>query len=402
MKTSPEPATTSFCLIVDPGVPGFAYFQRAFTAGHTSVAFLPLGTSLNGKPLAAADLGAGADCQIWFVLRATTQLRADFLPANTAGVLNVSTGTDRHQINALAARGIYYSAAPGFNRDSVVQFVLGYLQRQNFFHTNGPPSRLVIIGAGRIGGQLLRLAETLGWQTAWLDPFQSGKDFPAGSRRLHTTDDILEFLREQPNTRSAVSFHVPLTRPGESNHPTADLVTPGFLRNLPETTYLLNTSRGPVFTPEAEEWARRRPHTLLDVFRVEPPPPLTGARAVQTPHIAGYSWRGRLRGVLAALRFFMLEVWQPRLGEKTERGLPKELLPFTDKNKTLNDLFEYYAAKIAPEFPVFPIWEASQRFAAGDADWYRKFKSLRSSFPAAGEWADYDPGELPEEFRGLE
>jgi len=73
-----------------------------------------------------------------------------------------------------------------------------------------------------------------------------------------------------------ISIHVPLLREGESDTPTYHLINERTLRMMKPTTYLVNTSRGPVVEEKAlakalkEKWIAG---AALDVYETEPLPP---------------------------------------------------------------------------------------------------------------------------------
>jgi lactate dehydrogenase-like 2-hydroxyacid dehydrogenase len=82
-------------------------------------------------------------------------------------------------------------------------------------------------------------------------------------------------LEEALRQADYISLHVPLLREGESETPTYHLVNERTLRLMKPTTYLVNTSRGPVVDEKAlaralkERWIAG---AALDVFEKEPLP----------------------------------------------------------------------------------------------------------------------------------
>ena len=93
-----------------------------------------------------------------------------------------------------------------------------------------------------------------------------------------------------------ISLHCPLTPETER------LVNAERLALVKPTTYLLNTSRGPLIDNQALADALREGRLAgagLDVLDVEPPPPdnplLTAPNCLITPHIAWYARASRQR-----------------------------------------------------------------------------------------------------------
>jgi glyoxylate reductase len=73
-----------------------------------------------------------------------------------------------------------------------------------------------------------------------------------------------------------VSIHVPLLREGETDKPTYHLINEKTLKLMKPTTYLVNSSRGPVVDEKALAQALKDKviaGAALDVFEKEPLPP---------------------------------------------------------------------------------------------------------------------------------
>jgi len=98
-----------------------------------------------------------------------------------------------------------------------------------------------------------------------------------------------------------VTLHVPLD--DEGAHATRGLLDAAAVAALRPGTVLLNAARGGVVDDAAllrRLRARGDLHVALDVYADEPAPPveLLGLCRVATPHIAGHSIDGKLRGTL--------------------------------------------------------------------------------------------------------
>ena len=137
--------------------------------------------------------------------------------------------------------------------------------------------RLLLVGLGRIGARVARLAQAFGMEVAAHDP--AAPDL-AGVARAPSLPDALA-------RADIVSLHLPLS---ES---TAGLVNAAFLDALPEGALLVNTARGEL-VDEAALLAALEGGRLagagLDVLAVEPPDPgsplLSDPRVIVTPHTA--------------------------------------------------------------------------------------------------------------------
>jgi lactate dehydrogenase-like 2-hydroxyacid dehydrogenase len=152
---------------------------------------------------------------------------------------------------------------------------------------------LGIVGAGRIGREVARLAEALGMHTA-----TAGRD--------DALDEVLG--------ADVVSLHVPLT------DATRHLIDEGAFGRMRSSAVLVNTSRGPVVDEDALVRALRAgliAGAALDVFEDEPrvhPGLLELDNVVLTPHLGSATHEAReAMGMLCvdALRAVLLEGRRP-------------------------------------------------------------------------------------------
>jgi erythronate-4-phosphate dehydrogenase len=236
------------------------------------------------------------DCQC-LVTRTVTRIDAALLQDSAVEFVGTATiGTDHIDLDYLGRAGIACSNAPGCNAEGAAEYVLSGLfemSRQRGFD----PFQLKagIVGFGNVGSRLVAKLETLGIDCRVCDPplaakAQSGRQF----------DDLDTILREC----DFISLHVPLTRDGE--HPTFHLLDAERLRMLADDCVLINAARGEVVDNRAllellDERGDLR--VFLDTWENEP---LVSRELLQrvdlaTPHIAGYSVEGRLRGTQMVL-----------------------------------------------------------------------------------------------------
>jgi phosphoglycerate dehydrogenase-like enzyme len=137
--------------------------------------------------------------------------------------------------------------------------------------------RVGIVGASRIGRQIIRLLEPFDLAVSLTDPYVSA---PPASVRLLALDDL---LRES----EVVSLHAPAT--SETHH----MLDKQRLALIPDGGVLINTARGSLVDTDAlvGELATGRISAILDVTDPEPLPadsPLFDLPNVfLTPHIAG-------------------------------------------------------------------------------------------------------------------
>ena len=234
-----------------------------------------------GRELQAADL-IDADALIVRSVTRVDQRLLDHSPVAFVGTCTI--GVDHLDLGYLAERGIAHASAPGCNADSVVEYVFSALsaldqpwQGQTFG----------IIGCGNVGGRLYRRLRELGVDCRCYDPFLTAEDNPD----LDTLEQVLD--------ADIVSLHTPLTQTGA--HPTHHLLGQEEIRKLKPGAMLLNCGRGPVIDNKALlSVLKQRPdlRVVLDVWEPEPNINLALLEQVTlgTPHIAGYSFDGKVRG----------------------------------------------------------------------------------------------------------
>jgi glyoxylate reductase len=233
----------------------------------------------------------------------------DFAPSIKI-VANYAVGYNNIDVDGLQKRGVVVTNTPGVVTDSVAEYttalVLSLVKRiaeADRFTRNGQydgwaPELLLgsdltnktlgVIGAGRIGvGVVRRLVVGFGMRAIYHDVHQNDfLDKEIGAEFRNTVEDV---LREA----DVVSLHVPLLP--ETKH----LINAERLAMMKASSYLINTSRGPVIDEEALVSALKKGQikgAALDVFEHEPTL-TTGLSELEnvilTPHIASASQETR-------------------------------------------------------------------------------------------------------------
>ncbi len=238
-----------------------------------------------GRSLTADDV---RDADVLLV-RSVTRVDEALLAGSRVRFVGTATiGTDHVDVDWLRAQGIVFASAPGCNAMSVVDYVasaLLELAERHGFSLAG--KRAGIVGLGNVGSRLQRRLQAMGLDVLACDPPLAD----AGRTGLVDMDAIAGC--------DIVSFHTPLLREGA--HPTFHLGDTALLARLKPGAILLNTSRGAVVDNAALLAALERRddlHVALDVWEGEPRVDRRLAARVDlaTPHIAGYSYDGKLRG----------------------------------------------------------------------------------------------------------
>jgi glyoxylate reductase len=145
---------------------------------------------------------------------------------------------------------------------------------------------IAVIGTGRIGQAMISKCSGFDMDVLCYDAEYQNEKFVAAVQQLMDLRYQLGISRRQAHIRYAsideclseadfVSLHVPLLREGESKVPTFHLIDESRLRQMKNTSYLINTARGPVVEEAALATALRE-HWIagaaLDVFETEPLP----------------------------------------------------------------------------------------------------------------------------------
>jgi D-3-phosphoglycerate dehydrogenase / 2-oxoglutarate reductase len=227
-------------------------------------------------------------------LSAATVARADRLKI----VSRHGVGYDAVDVAALTARGIALAVVGDVNSVSVAEHAMmlmlatakqvfeadsatrhgGWGWRNGLKPVELWGKRLLILGYGRSGRHLARMAQGFRMEVAAHDPFLIADPEPPVTR----VADLAEGLR----TADFVSIHIPRTdRP---------LIGAAELSVMKRGAIIVNTARGGIVDESALAEALSSGHfggAGLDVFETEPPDPdgplMRAGRIVLTPHIAG-------------------------------------------------------------------------------------------------------------------
>ncbi|TNF03001.1 MAG: 4-phosphoerythronate dehydrogenase [Gammaproteobacteria bacterium] len=218
------------------------------------------------------------------LVRSITRINAALLEGSRVRFVGSATiGVDHVDLHYLNSRKIAFANAPGCNANAVVQYVLSALFR---VRPDWLRQTVGIVGCGNVGGRLYRTLKALGVDCRCYDPFLT----------LDQISDKCSF--EEVLDASILCLHTPLTTTG--SHPTYHLFDEQVLRRFSAGGLLLNAGRGAVVDNAAllklmPEYAWQ---VVLDVWEDEPAVslPLLQAVNIGTPHIAGYSWDGKVNG----------------------------------------------------------------------------------------------------------
>ncbi|MGE4534020.1 4-phosphoerythronate dehydrogenase PdxB [Halomonas sp.] len=257
--------------------------------------FAPLGEVVRrpGRQIAPADLRDVDALVVRSITRVDAALLAEARRLRFVGTCTI--GTDHVDSALLAERGIAFASAPGCNAEAVVDYVLVSLstlaERQGWRLAE---RRVGVVGAGNVGGRLLARLSAMGIDWLACDPprVEAGDVPPEQAARFVSLDALIEAC-------DVLCLHTPLV--GEGPHATRHLLDAQRIASLAPGTVLLNAGRGDCVAGDALR-ARLAGQAdiaaVLDVWEQEPAidAALGDLAEIATPHVAGYSLDGKLRG----------------------------------------------------------------------------------------------------------
>ncbi|MFL0808820.1 MAG: 4-phosphoerythronate dehydrogenase [Agarilytica sp.] len=336
---------------------------------HVETIFSGLGklNKVQGRNLTSSQLG---DADVLLV-RSVTQVNESLLKGSRVRFVGTSTiGVDHLDTEYLKQENIRYASAPGCNAWAVVQYVVSVLASLEEFEQG---KRVVIVGGGNVGGRVYDTLNALGFDCAIVDPFLT----EACGRKL------VEF--ERVYQADILCLHTPLTH--HKKHPTFHLFNDSELSKLKSNTLLINAGRGAVINNLAllnllKQGTKLR--VALDVWENEPNVAvgLLPYLIYATPHIAGYSYEGRLNGAL-----MIYERLSMFLG-KSEKDTLQALAPIRDslfgEPKACVD-FDLKDALLS----CYDVRDDDARFRASAETLPEGFDELRKHYPLRREFSHY-------------
>ncbi|MDR6161243.1 4-phosphoerythronate dehydrogenase PdxB [Pseudomonas fluorescens] len=278
-------------IVADENIP----LLDAFFAGFGEIRRVP-GRSIDRATVEQADV---------LLVRSVTNVNRALLEGSKVRFVGTCTiGTDHLDLDYFNEAGITWSSAPGCNARGVVDYVLGSLMTLAEIEGVDLSQRTYgVVGAGEVGGRLIKVLKGLGWNVKVCDPPRQAAD---GGEYVS-----LEQIIQQCDV---ISLHTPLTRSGDDA--TWHLFDQQRLRQLKQGAWLINAARGPVVDNAALREVlleREDLQAVLDVWEKEPEVDVALAElcVLATPHIAGYSLDGKQRGTAQIYQAYCSFIGQP-------------------------------------------------------------------------------------------
>lgn len=351
-------------IVVDENIP----FSEAFFAGYADITRLP-GRTLQNQHLQQADA---------LLVRSITAVNEALLAGTPVAFVGSATiGTDHCDLNYLQQAGIGFSNAPGCNAQGVAEYVVAALLaiQQQRGCDKLQDKTVGIIGAGNVGTAVAACLDVLGIQYCLNDPFKAQQD---------ATGDYVTLSKAL--SCDIVTFHVPLTREGD--YPTYHLLNAESMQQLKSDVIVINSSRGAVIDNKALcdfLKAHAAADAVLDVWEGEPAIDFEVLDYVSlaTPHIAGYSFDGKVRGTHMIYQAFCRHFG---LAETvTMSGLPAPDVKYVRLNEDCSDLSLLQAA-VRQSYDIYQD-DNLLRQIKRQADPKRYFDQLRKQYRVRREFS---------------
>ncbi|HTF98450.1 MAG TPA: 4-phosphoerythronate dehydrogenase [Cellvibrio sp.] len=332
---------------------------------------------LPGRTITANDV---CDADV-LIVRSVTRVNGALLAGSKVKFVGTCTiGVDHLDEHYLDAHAIRWSSAPGCNANSVVEFVYAALAHLD---VNWLPVKFGIIGCGNVGGLLYKRLKAQGVEVHCYDPNLTLEQNP-------DLTSLAEVLR-----CDVISMHTPLVVDGP--HPSFHLLSHKELTQLKPGAVLINAGRGAVIDNQALLDVlniRTDLQVILDVWEPEPDISLELLDKVLlgSPHIAGYSYDGKLNGTDLVYNALCQHLNIPPKASLAELVPPlaNNQLRIEDKNQNTFQIAQQLIKQVYDIAADDARLRATARHAlAGELKFGEGFDGLRKHYPKRREFHNY-------------
>ena len=232
------------------------------------------------------------------LVRSITKVGKDLLDGTNVKFVGTATiGFEHIDLDYLTRKNIGFASAPGSNANSVAEYIVSaLLNLANKYNFDVSQKSIGIVGVGNVGSKVEKKANVLGMRVVLNDPPLKRQ---SGDEKYRPIEKIFDC--------DIVTLHVPLTLEGINK--TYHMADEKFFKSLKPGTILINSSRGKVMDTAALKAAITSGKTkacVLDVWENEPSIDTELVKMVDygTPHIAGYSYDGKVVGMIMIYQAF--------------------------------------------------------------------------------------------------
>ncbi|MFI3287651.1 MAG: 4-phosphoerythronate dehydrogenase [Rikenellaceae bacterium] len=307
-------------IVIDSDIP---FIEGVFEPYFSEVLYL------KGMDICAENL-SDADA---LVTRTRTKCTGELLKGSAVKAIATATiGLDHIDDTFCKEQGIEVFSAQGCNARAVMQWVFSSIEVLQLRGLVSKDFTLGIVGVGNVGCEVEGVAKEKGIKTLLCDPPRQQRE---GSCDFVSLDELLA-------QSDVVTTHVSL------DSTTRGMINDDFLKKMQKGAVLLNASRGEVHLEEDLLLCDSVVYAL-DVWCSEPNinRELLAKAAIATPHIAGYSMRGKARATIMCVQqlaeFFSIEElknWGEHLDFPLEETLGCDVLHYDNLLRKSPEDFE--------------------------------------------------------------
>lgn len=358
-------------IIVDKDIP----FIQGVLEKYAQVEYLP-GKEIDKSAISVADA---------LIVRTRTKCNRELLEGSKVQFIATATiGTDHIDLDYCKEAGIVVKNAAGCNAGGVMQYVYTALYalavKKGFALPDGignccscggdcaSKKVMGVIGVGNVGGRVANMAEYMGFEVLRCDPAKEREQtlkFNNGEMHLKDFKDYysLDYLLENSDI---VTIHTDL------NPTSRGLAEASFFGKMKDGAVFINSSRGEVVDEKALLKNREKlSGIIIDVWDGEPQLnlELLEAADIATPHIAGYSYEGKVNGTVMAVKALAEHFGLEELKKFKVVPPEKNINFFSKDGKGAEDISEYFTN-------IFPIFEHCADLKGNP----QNFELLRANF----------------------
>ena len=321
------------------------------------------------------------------LVRSITPVNESLLAGSSVQFVGTATaGVDHFDIEAIERLGIRWSAAPGSNAVSVVEYVFCALATSRWFDRVMSGCPVGLVGLGQVGERLARRLSYLGCQVLAYDPLRV--DWPSDIRQAE-----LEEILRQP----VISLHANLHDQGA--HASRGLLDIDGAEQMVDALskredggLFINAGRGDLMTLEALSRLVESPWAVI--FDTWPGEPALSADLLSrcdwvSPHIAGHSIKARENGsdLLAAAVARWAGVEAPDAPEPMDHeGFGSSIETMSMERGASDSGATLWMTEFLCQQSVLPREDARLREAGKAGLSSIEFDHLRKSYQQPAEW----------------
>ncbi len=253
------------------------------------------------------------------IIRSDTKVTAKVLakPGRLKAVARAGVGIDNVDVKEATRKGIVVMNTPGGNTISAAEHTMALMLtlsrnivpacstlkagtwNRKYMGNQLNNKVLGVVGLGRIGMAVVRMARGMNMKILGFDPLAAPKD--AEQLGVEVVEDVERIFRES----DYITVHVP------KNEKTLNMIGAAQIALMKPTVRLINCARGGIINEEAlyEALAAKRiAGAALDVFTKEPPENIQFAKfdsCVVTPHLGASTEEAQVEVAVEAARILL-------------------------------------------------------------------------------------------------